>query len=184
MIKLKTLVLMVAAMVPCAAFALSPADGRVAGKSYVNSYFHLTYTWPAMLTPVKLPPPPPEGKSTYEYMLFSAQQGKQPYGVVMVAHKLGVAGPHSAGLKSSGEMIDRLARSLRPGPVLANISRTQKKNARGEVFDILNYTMSGKPSAVMATQSGQYVIVLKCSAQSANDMAQMQKSALEMRVAK
>lgn len=186
MSKPKIFFLILVALFAGAAYAESPATGHIAGKAYVNSYFHLTYAWPAMLTPVKLPSADAERNNpkAYEFVLFSAQQGKQPYGLVMVAQKLNVAGPHSSGVKSSADMIDRLTHSLRPGPILSNFARSQKKNARGMLFDELSYQMNGKPSSVMATQVGQYLIVFKCNAQSAADMALMEKSALAMRVAK
>jgi len=44
--------------------------------------------------------------------------------------------------------------------------------------------MNGKPALVMATQKGQYLLVFKCNAQSASDMAQMENSALAIRMLK
>lgn len=186
MTKLKILLLMMAVAVAGPACAQTPADGHVAGHAYVNSYFHLSYTWPAALTPApKAAAAADHGMTNnYQTLLFSARQGNQPYGVVLVAEKLNVAGPHSTGLKSSAEMIDRLASSLHAGPVLSNIVRSQHKGAGGRTFDELNYTINGKPSAVIATQVGQYLIVFKCSAESAAGMAQMEKSALAVRVGK
>jgi len=169
-----------------AAYALSPTDGHVAGKSYVNTYFHFSYSWPAMLNPATLPAQPGggNGANSYMYPLFSAHQGNQPYGVVIVAEKLNVAGPHSAGLKSSSDYINRMARSLRPGPVLSNIQQYQKRSAHGMVFDELSYRVNGKPASVIATQVGQYLIVFKCNAQSEGDMSQMERSALALRMLK
>jgi hypothetical protein len=184
MFKLKVFFLIMVAAVASVACAQTPADGHVSGHAYVNSYFHISYTWPAMLTPAPAAAPDHGMTNNYQTLLFSARQGNQPYGVVMVAEKLNVAGPHSPGIKSSADMIDRLAQSLRPGPVLSNINRSQKKNAHGMTFDALNYTINGKPSAVIATQVGQYILVFKCSAESAAGMAQMEKAALEMRVGK
>lgn len=186
MTKLKTVVLMMAVAFAGAACAQSPADGHVAGHAYVNAYFHLSYTWPAALTPAPKPAAPPEHAMTnsYQTLLFSARQGTQQYGVVLVAEKLNVAGPHSSGLKSSAEMIDRLAGSLRAGPVLGNIHRSQYKSASGRTFDELSYTINGKPSAVIATQVGQYLLVFKCNAESAAGMAQLEKSAFAVRVGK
>lgn len=184
MFKLKTISLLVAAVVASAAGAQSVADGHVAGNAYVNRYFHLSYTWPAMLKPVPLAAAAPDHgmANNYQTLLFSARETNQPYGVAMVAEKLNVAGPHSTGIKSSAEMIERLANSLHPGPVLQNIQRSVRKGAQGRAFDELTYSINGKPSAVIATQVEQYLIVFKCSAQSAHEMALMEKSVLEMRV--
>jgi hypothetical protein len=186
MTKVKILLLMMAVAASGAACAQTAADGHIVGHAYVNSYFHIAYTWPAMLTPRPAAAAAPDHGMTnnYQIPLFIAREGKQPYGVLVLAEKLNVAGPHSTGLKSSAEMIDRLASGLRAGPVLKNIQRSQKKSAAGKTFDELTYTMSGKPSAVMATQVGQYLIVFKCSAESAAEMAQMEKAALAMRVGK
>ncbi len=186
MLRLRISFLMMATLIACAVHAESPADGHIAGSAYVNPYFHLSYTWPAMLKPVKVPAAVADANNpkAYEFVLFTARQGDKPYGVVMVAEKLNVAGPHSAGVKSSADMIDRLTHSLRPGPILSNFARSQKKSAGGRPFDELSYLMNGKPSSVIATQVGQYLIVFKCNAQSAAEMAQMEKSALGMRVGK
>lgn len=177
---------MLAAGFACAAVAQPPASGHIAGHAYVNPALHLSYTWPAILQPVTLPGAQAQQKDphAYQFVLFSAKEGNQPYGLVMVAEKLNVAGPHSAGIKDSADMIARLASSLRPGPVLTNIARSQHTGASGRRFDELSYSMNGKPAAVIATQVGQYLIVFKCNAASANDMKAMEKSALAMRVGK
>lgn len=180
---INTLAVIAAVLFASAAHALSPTDGHIADKSYVNSYFHLAYTWPAMLTPAKLPAAPADANSPTAYMfpLFTARQGNQPYGVVVVAEKLNVPGPHSSGIKSSAEFIDRVASSLRSAPMLSRITRTERKNARGMIFEELSYRLNGNPAALMATQLGQYLIVFKCNAQSATDFARMENSVLKLR---
>ena len=181
--KSNTAALIFLAFFACASQAQSPIDGHLAGKSYVNRYFHIAYTWPAMLKAMDLPlaTKASSNPSTYAFPLFTARQGDQPYGVVVVAEKLNVAGPHSTGVKDSADFIDRIERTLRPGPILSNIVRSQKKNVHGVVFDVLNYQQNGKPSSVIATQAGKYLIVFKCNAQSAEDMVQMENSALALR---
>lgn len=174
--------LFLAASLTGAANAQLPTDGHVSGSSYVNTYFHFAYTWPANLKPASLPAA--ADPRAYEYLLFLARQGSQPYGVVLVAQKLSVAGPHSATMKTSADLIDRLANSLRAGPVLSNIAKSEQKNARGMVFDELTYLQSGKPSAVLATKMGGYLIVFKCNAQSQGDIRTMENSALGIRLLK
>lgn len=181
--KLKTFVLFAVALFASAANALSPNDGHIAGKSYVNNYFHLSYAWPALLKPMPLPAAPTDAKENI-LPLFTARQGDLPFGVVVVAEKLDVAGPHSAALKGSADLIDRIAHSLRPGPVLTNIARSQKKSGQGRVFDVLSYQINGKPASVMATQAGDYLLVFKCNAQSTGDIAQMENSVLALHAAK
>ncbi len=184
MLKTKFTALLLVCLTAMAATAQSPRDGRIVGNAYTNSYFGLTYTWPAILKPQPLPAPDPREADSYEFALFSARQGSQPYGVVIVAQKLNVAGPHSAALKGSADLIDRMARSLRPGPILSEIHRSQKKNARGVVFDELTYQQSGKPSAVLAVQSRQYLLVFKCNGQSTAEVSAMENSVLAARMAR
>lgn len=184
MFKPKFFALLLAALFASASIAQAPTDGRIAGSSYVNSYFHLTYTWPAILKPQPIPAVDPKNAGSYEFLLFSAKQGNQPYGTVVVAEKLGVAGPHSTGVKTAADLLDRMHNSLRPGPILSNITRTQKRSPAGIVFEELDYAQNGKPSAVFATQSGQFVLLFKCSAQNPADFVAMQKAVLATRIGK
>jgi hypothetical protein len=172
------LALILAAVSACVVNAQSPTDSHTTKVSYVNTYFKFAYTWPAMLKPSTLPSPDANGTTprTYEFPLFIAREVGQPYGVVIVAQKLGVAGPHSTPLTKSGDLIDRIAHSLRPGPILSDITRSEKKNEHGMVFDELSYLQSGKPSSVIATQVGEYLIVFKCNARSAAEMRAMENS--------
>lgn len=183
MLKSRLLALVLTAFSVSIALAQSPADGRIAGNSYVNKYFHLAYTCPPILTPQPIPAADPKNANSYEFLLFSARQANQPYGIAVVAQKLNVPGPHSAGVKSAAELIDRMQHSLRPGTVLTNITRSQKKSAGGIVFEQLDYAVNGKPATVLATQSGQYALLFKCSAQNAADLAAMQHSVLAIRLA-
>ena len=183
MLKLRLLAFVLAALSVSAAFAQAPAEGKVAGNSYVNKYFHLAYSWPAILKPQPIPAAGSKNMGSYEFLLFSAKQDNQPYGIAVVAHKLNVAGPHSDGVKSPAELLDRMHRSLRPNTILTNITRSQKKSVGGIVFEQLDYTVNGKPATVLATQSGQYALLFKCSAQNAADLAAMQHSVLAIRLA-
>jgi hypothetical protein len=79
--------------------AQSPTDGKVAGNQYVNSYFHISYAWPKILQPydtgsLQLPSQSPYSN---EFLLFSARQGGQPYGVVILAERLKLPDPSFEG---------------------------------------------------------------------------------------
>ena len=178
--------LILAALVAAVAFAQSPANGRINGRTYVNPSLHISYTWPAMLESKPLPPPDTASASVhaYSYPLLIAGQGSQPYGVVVVAEKLNVAGPHSTGIVSAAGYIDRLTQSLHPGPMLSNFNRSKATGKSGAIFEKLSYQMQSKPAAVFATQVGRYVLVFKCNAQSAADMAQMENSVLALQKVK
>lgn len=186
MLRPKHFALILAALFATAANAQSPTDGHVAGHSYVNNYFHFAYTWPAMLKVASVPGAAADANNphAYEYLLFMARQGDQPYGVAVVAERLNVSGPHSSGVTSSAGLVDRLAQSLRPGPILSDISRSQTRSARGIVFDKLSYLQNGKPSSVLATQVGQYAIVFKCNADSRPGIQALENSVLALRLFK
>ncbi len=169
-----------------AAFAQSPANGKINGRTYVNPTLHISYTWPAMLDAKPMPAPDSAAASVhaYSYPLFIAGQGNQPFGVVAVAEKLNVAGPHSTGITSAAGYMDRLTQSLHPGPMLSDFKRSKATGTAGVSFEKLTFLMQGKPSAVYAMQAGPYVVVFKCNAQSAADMALMEKSVLAVRKTK
>lgn len=182
----KKLALALLAASACVVNAQSPANGRITKASYVNSYFKFAYTWPAMLTPSPLPAASADGANpgTYEFLLFKAREGGQPFGVVVVAQKLNVSGPHSTPITKSADLIDRIARSLRAGPILTDIVRSEKKGPHGMVFDELSYLQSGKPSSILATQIGGYVILFKCSARTPAEIGAMEHSVLTLRMLK
>lgn len=174
---------LLAVLVAAVASAQSPAAGKIVGRTYSNPTLHIAYTWPAMLQPKPLPTPDKADSSAqaYSFPLFIAAQGNQPYGIVLVAEKTNVASAHSSSIKTAAEYIDRLTHSLHTGPLLSNFNRTQIRSASGIAFEKLSYLMKGNPSAVYATQVGQFVLVFKCNAQSAADMAQMEKSVLALK---
>lgn len=183
MLKTRVVALAAALLACVSVHAQSAADGRVVGSAYVNSYFHLSYAWPA---PLKVVPQPAarEDPKAFFLPLFTAQAPGQPYGVVLVAEKLGVPGPHSTGVKSSAEFVDRIAHSLRTGTILSNITRSEKKNARGIVFEELGYLQSGNHALLMATQVDGYVLVFKCNAPTGPAIAGIEKSVLAARLGK
>jgi hypothetical protein len=165
--------------------AQSPTDGRVQGGAYVNSYFHVSYTWAKNLQPLDLASLhlPQKSISGNEFLLFSARQGDQPYGVVMLAEKLNVPTPHSSkGLKDAAEMMEMIMR-FRPEQHVAILSKKHFTSANGFVFDELDYTENGEYSGALITPVGDSLLVFKCNAQSAADLATMTASVTAMQKA-
>lgn len=175
--------LVLAASCGAAGVAQSPADGKITGHTYVNPVLHISYTWPATLSAKPLPAPATASASVHAYMypLFIAAAGDAPFGVVAVAEKMNVAGPHSGGITSAAGYIDHLAQSLQPGPVLSDFKRSKATGATGIQFEKLSYLIEGKPAAVYAMQTGTYVLVFKCNAPTAAGMAQIEKSVLALK---
>lgn len=152
---------------------------------YVNSYFHISYSWPKMLQPVdthslQLPQASPNPN---EFLLFAAREGDEPYGVVIVAEKLNVPTPHTNGIKNGPDFLDKVAR-FKPEQQVVMQPRKHFTNADGLIFDELDYTERGVPSSAVATQIGQFLIIFKCNARTPVDLAEMNKSAATLHISK
>lgn len=163
-------------------YAQSPADGQIHGASYENTYFKFTYTWPRSLQPIdvsslQLPKPPSSGN---EFLLFSAREGNEPDGVVVVAERMNVPTGHSGVLKSSSDLIDRIAH-FSPEQHVTGQSRKHFTNADGLVFDELDYVEDSVPSSAIAFQIRDFLIVFKCNAKSAAELDEMNKSIAAIR---
>ena len=165
--------------------AQSPNDGKVEGNSYVNSYFKFSYSWPAMLKPhdtkaLNLPQSSPYAN---EFLLFSAKQGEEPYGVLVLAERLNAITPHSKGWRNSADFFDWLGR-FKPEQHVVILSRKQFTNAEGLAFDQLEYTQNGGYTSAIATQIGGFLIVFRCNAKSAADLAEMNRSIVALHLVK
>jgi hypothetical protein len=163
-------------------FAQSPSDGKVVGNSYVNSYFKFSYSFPAMLKPV-------DGKalnllqsshSANEFMLFAAKQGDEPFGVLVLAERLHAMTPHSKGFRDGADFIDRVEK-FNPEQHAVILSRKHFTNVNGLTIDQLNYTTNGEYTSAIAAQIGNFLIVFKCNAKTAADLAEMDQSAVALR---
>jgi len=165
--------------------AQTPSDGKIVGDSYVNSYFKFSYTWPSMLKPydTKSLNLPQSSPSANEFMLFSARQGDEPYGVVVLAVRLNAVTPRSRGIRDGSDLIDRVEK-FSPEQHAVVVSRKHFTNAAGLVFDQLDYTDNGVASSAIAAEIGKFLIVVKCNAQSAPDLAEMDRAAAELRLTK
>ncbi|HWG21259.1 MAG TPA: hypothetical protein VG225_12080 [Terracidiphilus sp.] len=163
----------------------SPKDGHVLGPSYENSYFKFTYTWPKFLQPFDMNSLlfPKRSPSNNEFLLFSARQGGEPDGIVVVAERMNVPTQHSGGLKSSSDFMDLIAH-FRPEQHVTSQSRKHFTNADGLVFDELDYVEDGVPSSAIIFQMKDFLIAFKCNAKSVNELNEMNKSIAEIRKTK
>ena len=96
--------------------------------------------------------------------------------MVLVAEKLNIQTPHSKGLKDAADMMDRIMR-FRPEQHVTILSKKHFTSANGLVFDELDYTEGGGYSAALLAPVGDFLLVFKCNAQSAPDLAMMTTSA-------
>jgi hypothetical protein len=155
-----------------------PTDGRVQAKSYENTYFKFSYTWPGFLQPfdVSALQLPKKAPSNNEFLLFSARQGNEPDGIVVVAERMNM----QTQLRSSSAFLDWIARF---GPEQHVIMQPRKHftNADGFVIDELDYTEDGVPSSAIVIQVRDFLIAFKCNAKSGTDLDAMNRSIADLR---
>jgi hypothetical protein len=159
-----------------------PTDARVQKTAYENTYFKFSYSWPSFLQgyDVKALQLPKSAPSNNEFLLFSARQGDEPYGIVVVAERMNVPTQHSGGLKSSSDLMDRIAR-FRPEQHVVMQPRKHFTNADGFVIDELDYVEDGAESSAIVIQVRDFLIAFKCNAKSARDLDAMNRSIAEIR---
>jgi hypothetical protein len=166
--------------------AQSPTDGKVTGNSYVNSCLKFSYTWPGMLVPYDTKSLNLRSSSTnaHEFLLFSARQGDEPYGVVVIAERLNAVLPHSRGFRNGADFLDWVVRGFLPEQHAVVISRKHFTTTEGLTFDQLDYTENGGYSSAVATPIGEFLVAFKCNAKSAASLAEMNKSVVALRILK
>lgn len=160
----------------------TPADGQVHGPSYENTYFNFTFTWPKFLQPydVNSLQFPRRSPSNNEFLLFSARQGAERDGIVVLAMRMNVPTQHSSGFKSSSDLMNWIAHFSPEQHVTAQ-SRKHFTNADGLAFDELDYVDDGVPSSAIVFQIKDFLIAFKCNAKTVTELDQMNKSIAEIR---
>jgi hypothetical protein len=163
--------------------AQSRSDGRVEGDVYVNSFFRLAYSWPTTLQPVEvstlnLPTVIPNPN---EFLLFSARQGMEPYGIVVMSEKLGVATQRSSGIRDGADFLNRVIVSSGLSGKGRILKRTVLTNPDGITFEELDYFLDAQYVSAITSQKGQWLIAFRCNAKSESDLSTMTKSVLSSR---
>ena len=163
--------------------AQSPSDGRVEVKAYSNTYFHLSYVWPAILQPqplsaMNLPKASPRG---VEFFLFSARQGSQPYGIVMIAEKTRALTADSRDFQDAADLISRVKRGIDPSHPWKPLGEKHLKNETGLMVDEFDYLVGNEYSSAFVVTLDGYLIVARCNARNAADLKAMTDSLLAIR---
>ena len=115
--------------------------------------------------------------------MFSARQGDQLYGVVLLAEKLNVQTPHSKGIRDAADMMDRIMR-FGPQQHVMIVSKKHFTGANGLIFDELDYTENAEYSAAMITAVENFLLTFKCNAHSASDLTMMTNSIAQLQKTK
>jgi hypothetical protein len=116
-------------------------------------------------------------------MLFSARQGNEPFGVIVLAERLNVKTPHSNGIKDGADFIDRVER-FNPEQHAVVQSRKHFVSMDGLPIDQLIYTTNGEHTSAIAVQIKDFLIAFRCNAKSENDLAKMNRSVVELHLIK
>jgi hypothetical protein len=167
-------------------FAQSSRDGRVTADSYINSYFHFSYSWPKALRPVDLASMnlhPPAG-STKEFLLLSVKYPNAPFGVVVIAEKPNSHTPDPRGLNESQSFLEHVKKLWDPTGHPNILTDIHAVKGNSLTFYELDYILFGEYSSAIATQIGEFQIVFKCNAKSAAELAAMTKSVLATHLTK
>jgi hypothetical protein len=165
--------------------AQSLADSHFEAHSYVNTYFHFSYTWPEILQPydptvLHLPHNP----SNNEFLLFSARQGQEPFGIVVMAERLHVPTAHTNGIQNGADFVDRAVHTLDSAGNPKILLRKHFVNASGIEIDELDYVIYGEYSSGIAARFGDFVVAFRCNAKSAEDLARMTHSVADLHTQK
>lgn len=155
-----------------------PTDGQVQKTSYENTYFKFSYSWPSFLQPydVNALQLPKKASSNNEFLLFSARQGGDRDGIVVVAERMRAR----TQMKSSSDFLDWIAR-FRPEQHVIMQPRKHFTNADGFDIDELDYSEDGVPFSAIVIQIRDFLIAFKCNAKSARELDAMDRSIAEIR---
>jgi hypothetical protein len=157
------------------ATAQSPADGRTEGGRYVNSFFHFSYTWPQGLHPIDVQSllTQPPAKSTNEFLLFTARQADEPFGVVMIAEKPNPHGPLPGGMNDSQSFLDHVKKVWDQAGKPRALSESQYTSPDRLTFYELDYTIFDEYASAIAVQMAEFQIVFKCDAKDPNQLREI-----------
>ena len=162
--------------------AQSPADGHVDPHAYINTYLHFAYAWPPILQPqdpalLHLAP----HSNPNEALLFSARQGNEPYGVIVLSEKLNTPWHNFAGFKDGPDFLRRIPVGWPPEARFKILASKHVTTPGGLVVDEMDYTVSGEFDSGITIQIGDYIVVFKCNSASLGDLDMMTKSILAIR---
>jgi hypothetical protein len=164
-------------------FPQSPADGHLEGNTYVNTYFHFSYSWSENVKPRDPRTLNVSGTpSKEEFLMFSAQEGDKPFGIVMLAEKLGPTQKDPRGIRDGSDFLNRVIGGWTPATPRKVLNRSRTTGTHGLTFDELDYMQGGEWNSAITTQIDGYLIAFRCSADNASELAKMKTSVLASRL--
>ncbi len=181
--RIRRLISLLVFLAASSGWSQSPTNGKVTANSYVNSYFKFSYTWPRSLQPYNTASLHlTQSPYANEFLLFSAMEGDEPYGIVVIAERLYAATPHSRALRDGADLLNCVVATFEPEQHVVIRSRKHFTSPSAVPFDELDYTEDGQPSSAVAAHIGKFLIVFKCNAKSEAELEAMNRSAARIRL--
>jgi hypothetical protein len=157
-------------------------SGKVEGNSFVDHSLHFAYSPPPSMqfVPVNSLNLNNAHDSPTCYGLFAARQPNKPFGIVAFTQKLNT--PCYIGgttYKEGSEFLSRIPRATGSG--FKELGHLHAVLPNGFIVDELDYMNGTEFSAGVSVNVGSFLVISKCNAGSASDLAAMTKSILAIR---
>ena len=164
-------------------FPQSSADGHLEGNTYVNTYFHFSYSWSENVKPrdprtLNISGTP----SKEEFLMFSAQEENKPFGIIMLAERLGPTQKDPRGITDGSDFLNRVIGGWTPATPGKVLNRSRITGTHGLIFDELDYMQAAEWNSAITTQIDGYLIAFRCTADDASELAKMKASVLASRL--
>lgn len=167
------------AVVYCA-FACS-GYGDSGGEVVRDSRFNFTLRLPVGLHSVDMSSLNIRANSTSdEFLVMTARQGNQPFGIVMLAERLNVGRSPMGNAEDFLRKMQNTWRAGQTGQVV--VGKTHWTSPEGFTFDELDYRIPGDEfDAAVVTRVGDYLLASRCNAKTEADLRAMTESIKAMR---
>jgi len=162
------------------AFAFS-GRGDSGGEVVRNTRFNFTLRLPVGLHSVDMSSLNIHANPTSdEFLVMTARQGNQPFGIVILAERLNVGRPPMSNAEDFLRKLQNTWRSGQTGPVV--VGKTHGTSPEGFTFDELDYRLpGGEFDAAVVTRVGDYLLASRCNAKTEADLKAMTESIKAMR---
>ena len=165
-----------AAITGLCSYAQSSKDGTFHGKTFIDTYFRITFDLPPFLDPQPVNSLNIHAPETIDaWPMAVGRKGSEPYGIVLISQRL------KPGRYSTSQDYLRIVRNTRsPGDVIA--ASGHKLNAYGLTFDWVDWKAAGyEYNSAVVTQRGDYLIVARCNAKTNEELLLMKNALFGMR---
>ena len=167
-------------MVACCIVACS-AHADPGGEEIRNNRFHFVLRLPMGLHSVDLSSLNIHANPTAdEFLVMTARQGNQPFGIVMLAERLNVGPSPMGNAEDFLRKMQNTWRADQTGQVVTG--KVHWTSPEGFTFDELDYRVpEGEFDSAVVTRVGDYLLASRCNAKTEADLKAMTESIKTMR---